>query len=725
MQSDGRSGFYEFFAGGGMARAGLGEGWKCLFANDFDAKKAESYRTNWGDAEFRLGDIAKLTAADLPSRADLAWASFPCQDVSLAGNGAGLAGERSGTFWAFWTLMSALRSEGRQPKLIALENVPGLLSSGKGKDFPEVVQSLVALGYRVGAMVIDAERFVPQSRPRLFIVAADRRLPIVPTLVSAKPETWTTPKALAAAVARLPQYSASQWLWWRLSQPPHRTISLADIIEERPQGVDWNSDGETERLLSMMSPLNRAKVESARLRGGRHVGTAYRRTRPDGRGGKMQRAEVRFDGIAGCLRAPGGGSSRQIVILIENGKVRSRLLSPREGARLMGLPDSYVLPQRYNDAYHLVGDGVVAAVALWLRRELLDVLLPESVSQAKPLSASAVIDFRKALLLSNVGAMTSVELCAGAGGQALGIEQAGFAHKALVEIDQHACATLRANRPEWNVLEHGVEQFNGAAFKGIDLLAGGLPCPPFSVAGKQLGTSDERNLFPHGLRIASELKPRAIFFENVRGILDPAFSDYRKFITRQLQGLGYWVDWKLLQSSDYGVPQLRPRVVLLALEKGVETFFKWPEARLAGAPSVGETLFDLMLRNGWRGAAEWSKNASKIAPTIVGGSKKHGGPDLGPTRARRAWAELGVNGKSIAPEAPEKDFAGMPRLTVRMVARLQGFPDSWEFSGKKTNAYRQVGNAFPPPVARAVALQIRNALAARDHAEKSLILKAM
>ncbi|NRB19018.1 MAG: DNA cytosine methyltransferase [Rhodobacteraceae bacterium] len=311
--------------------------------------------------------------------------------------------------------------------------------------------------------------------------------------------------------------------------------------------------------------------------------------------------------------------------------------------------------------------------------------------------------------------LTSVELCAGAGGQALGLEKAGFDHTALVEIDKHCCATLRHNRPAWNVLEEDVRLFKERAsdFAGIDLLAGGLPCPPFSVAGKQLGEKDERNLFDDALDIVDASRPKAVMIENVRGFLDAVFLDYREKLKKQLGKLGYTTDWRLLNASDYGVPQLRPRVVIIALRKEYNDQFCWPDPLPHNPATVGETLIDLMKARGWRGADEWMKQASEIAPTIVGGSKKHGGPDLGPTRSRKAWASLGVEGRTIAPEAPDPFHNDMPRLTVRMVARLQGFPDDWHFTGAKTNAYKQVGNAFPPPVAQAVATQLKAAIAKR------------
>ena len=307
------------------------------------------------------------------------------------------------------------------------------------------------------------------------------------------------------------------------------------------------------------------------------------------------------------------------------------------------------------------------------------------------------------IIYSHMKQITAVELCAGAGGQALGLEQAGFHHAALVEIDPNCCDTLKFNREGWNVIQQDLRKFDGKPYKGVDLLAGGLPCPPFSVAGKQLGDADERNLFPEGIRLVREIRPRAVMIENVRGIMDAVFEDYRQYISGEIASLGYRTDWRLLNASDYGVPQLRPRVVFIALRKDIKGGFPWPAPSLLPPPTVGKTLHDLISAKRWKMANEWCKHADQVAPPIVGGSKKHGGPDLGPTRSKRAWASLGVDGMGIANDAPDADFVGMPRLTVRMVARLQGFPDNWHFSGRKTAAYRQIGNAFPPPVAKAVA----------------------
>jgi len=313
---------------------------------------------------------------------------------------------------------------------------------------------------------------------------------------------------------------------------------------------------------------------------------------------------------------------------------------------------------------------------------------------------------------SRSSGLTTLELCAGAGGQALGLEHAGIEHAGLVELDKSACATLRLNRPGWNVIERDLNTFDGSPFKGVDIISGGLPCPPFSIAGKQLGKQDERNLFPVMIRLVDQIRPRAVMIENVRGILDAVFKDYRGCLAGELSKLGYEPGWKLMNASDFGVPQLRPRVVFVAVRKDLAEYFSWPQAPDDPPKTVGETLCDLMAANGWKGAREWAKQANEIAPTVVGGSHKHGGPDLGPTRARKAWATLGVDGLGIANEAPARDYVGMPRLTVRMVARIQGFPDDWQFAGGKTQTYRQIGNAFPPPFARAVAGQLKACLCA-------------
>lgn len=305
---------------------------------------------------------------------------------------------------------------------------------------------------------------------------------------------------------------------------------------------------------------------------------------------------------------------------------------------------------------------------------------------------------------------TCLELCAGGGGQAIGLERVGFSHAGLLEIDGDACATLKKNRPSWNVIQQDIKKFDARDYCGVDLVAAGLPCPPFSRAGKQLGHADERNLFPDAMRIIEQCRPRVLLIENVRGILDDVFVGFRRELKETLGKLGYKSGWRLHNACDFGVPQLRPRAVFIGVLREYSADFRWPKKSFAPPQPVFKVLKDLMLSRGWKGFERWSKLANAIAPTIVGGSKKHGGPDLGPTRARKAWAALGVDGLGIANEPPALSFTGMPKLTLEMVAILQGFPDDWQFCGGKTSAYRQIGNAFPPPVAAALGRSIRRCL---------------
>lgn len=377
--------FYEFFAGGGMARAGLGEHWNCLFANDFSPMKGHAYRNNWhGGLDLLVEDINKITSKQLPDQADLVWASFPCQDLSLAGGYKGIGGEddvtqtRSGTFWPFWRLMRSLMTENRAPRIIVLENVYGVLTSNKGKDFASIGTVLSDAGYRFGAMMIDAVHFVPQSRPRVFIVAVHPTVELSQQLVSQTPLTPWHPERMVTAFNGLSAKAQELWLWWNLPLPDKRLITFTDIIDEEPVGVKWDSPEKTKLLLSMMTEANLSKVKAAMKSGQRIVGGLYKRTRIDDNGIKAQRAEVRFDGIAGCLRTPAGGSSRQSILVVEGDQVRSRLLSPREAARLMGLPDTYKLPENYNDAYHIAGDGVVVPVVSHLSRFIFEPILSES-----------------------------------------------------------------------------------------------------------------------------------------------------------------------------------------------------------------------------------------------------------------------------------------------------------------------------------------------------------
>lgn len=365
--------FYEFFAGGGMARSGLGETWDCIFANDFSEQKAKSYRANWGGDHLVVEDINKIPATNIPGHADLAWASFPCQDLSLAGNGAGLNGARSGTFWGFLKIIQDLKSEGRQPSMIVLENVYGTLTSHEGKDFEAIAKSIAGEGYNFGAIVMDAVQFVPQSRPRVFIICIDEKLAIPDNIICERASPAWHPEKVICAYNALPKKIKSKWKWWKMPEPNQPLITLGEIVEVDPQGVKWHTKDETQKLLTMMAPLHRHKVLSAQQNGLLQVGTIYKRTR-DG----VQRAEVRFDGIAGCLRTPSGGSSRQTIIVVEGPSIRTRLISPREAARLMGLPENYILPSKYNDAYHLVGDGVVVPVVSHINQYILLPIINEN-----------------------------------------------------------------------------------------------------------------------------------------------------------------------------------------------------------------------------------------------------------------------------------------------------------------------------------------------------------
>jgi DNA (cytosine-5)-methyltransferase 1 len=383
MKSDHQMTFLEFFAGGGMVRAGLGENWSCLFANDFDVKKCAAYRTNWGHEEIKHDDVRNITTDELLGEVDLAWASFPCQDLSLAGGGAGLKGERSGTFWPFWSLMTELNQECRAPNIIVLENVCGTLSSHGGKDFAAICGALNSEGYRYGAVVIDAALFVPHSRPRLFIIAVKTGVEIPQGLATSGPhELWHT-KALLTAHRKLQSKLKKNWLWWDIPIPVSRTTNFSDLIEERPESVSWHTSEETSRLLAMMSDVNLEKVREAKRSGKKKVGALYKRTRRDEVGRKVQRAEIRFDDVAGCLRTPAGGSSRQLIVVVQGEKVRSRLISTRETARLMGLPDEYELPKNYNEAYHLTGDGVVAPVVRHLSNTLFEPIIALNIKKER------------------------------------------------------------------------------------------------------------------------------------------------------------------------------------------------------------------------------------------------------------------------------------------------------------------------------------------------------
>ena len=351
-----------------MARAGLGAAWRCLFANDFDSLKARTYQANWGADHMAQGDVWDLTADCLPEQADLAWASSPCQDFSLAGARAGLKGGRSSAFFGFWKLIQALNAQGRAPRAVVVENVVGLLSSRGGDDFVALCAALAAEGYLFGALEIDAAAFLPQSRPRVFVIAV--REPPSPALIGDSP--FQSP-AVRAGRARLPDHLKARWIDWAPVAPAPRNSDLASLLEP-DAAVTWRSAAQTRKLLDQMAPAHRAQVQAAVDSGQRRVGAVFRRSRTEN-GRTVQRAEVRFDGVAGCLRTPRGGSSRQMLVVVDKGQARSRLLSAREGARLMGLADDYVLPKAATGALHVIGDGVAVPVVRFLAERLLEPLL--------------------------------------------------------------------------------------------------------------------------------------------------------------------------------------------------------------------------------------------------------------------------------------------------------------------------------------------------------------
>ena len=361
--------FDDYFSGAGLVPAALlPAGWVSRFAIDINPVKGAVYSTNWGSHGLKIADVAQLTPGDIPpGRADLSWASFPCVDVSEAGRGVGLEGERSGTFWPYINLTKALKAEGRGPRVIAVENVVGLISGRDGRDFLAAVTALMDLGYVVGACVLDASDWLPQERKRVFIIGVDQDIPIPAGLTSSEPIGHFTPTNLRRIIAGLPPEPKAKWRWWALPTAPGRTADLVDILVDTPA---WDSPGKTVDLLHMLSPKSRLEVDKARESGVRVVGAGFRRTRSAG-----VQFEVRFDGICGCLRTASGGSSRQIILEIEGDRTRSRLMSPREAARAMGLNDTFNLPPALNDALSAMGDGVAVPCVQFLDRHLFRPLL--------------------------------------------------------------------------------------------------------------------------------------------------------------------------------------------------------------------------------------------------------------------------------------------------------------------------------------------------------------
>ena len=383
--------YLEFFAGGGMVRAGLGGRWKCQFANDFDPLKVQVYVDNWGGKEISQDDIQSVEAKDLGRRADLAWASFPCQDLSTAGNGLGLGqanGDRtrSGTFWAFIDLMNELKTHRRLPRIVVLENVVGLLTINGGEEFKAVIAALDQLGMRAGGVVVDARHFVPQSRQRVFIVGVSKTAKVADALVRDEPHPVWHPDPLVRAVGKLSGQCREQWMWLNLGPPPELKKTLNKIVKNKPVGVEWHAPAETKRLVAMMSDAHKKKLAEARNTGKRVVGTLSLRMRPS-HGKTVQRTEICFRGLAGCLRTPKGGGSRPRVIVVRGRNVRTRLLAPTEAAALMGLKARYQLPEVYDYAFRVIGDGVAVPVVAFLRGKLLTPLL-RSIKKSRGTDAS-------------------------------------------------------------------------------------------------------------------------------------------------------------------------------------------------------------------------------------------------------------------------------------------------------------------------------------------------
>ncbi len=372
--------YAEFFCGGGMVRAALDGVWDCVLANDIDPEKCMSYAENWGGSALVQGDVAALAASHLHQPIDLYWASSPCQDFSLAGKGLGLRGARSGVFDVWISKVQDAVASGFAPKIIAFENVVGLLSRKSGADFTHVVRALSALGYQVGALEIDAKVFLPQSRPRLFVIAVRADIDVSGMLDDQPNGLFHTAK-VQKYMATAPRDIKKSWCWWRHAQPDVQIASLASVLVDAPD-TRWLDRREVANLVSMMSAPSLGRLAQAKASGRPEVCTIYKRGRPDASGIVRQRAELRFDGFAGCLRTPAGGSSRQTILLVEGNQLRARLLSSREVARLMGLPETYKLPPRYNQTYKLAGDGVAVPIVQYLDQVIFQAALAAKSKQA-------------------------------------------------------------------------------------------------------------------------------------------------------------------------------------------------------------------------------------------------------------------------------------------------------------------------------------------------------
>ena len=365
-----------------MARLGLGDGWDCVFANDCDKFKQSSYTLNWADDHFDGRDVAQISASDLQGLADLAWASFPCQDLSQAGSKAGIGKAdasaddvtRSGAVWPFLKIIGGLAADGRHPALLAFENVVGLLNANGGADFRSLCTALSEIGYRFGAVVVDAAHFVPQSRPRVFVIAVRREVPIPSGLLADLPQLPWHPQTLLRARSGLSVTDADNWVWWSPGRPPAaKEFELEEIID-LSDDTGWNTDAATDRLIGMMSQSHLNRLAEAKILGHPVVGGLYLRMRPNGKEDNIQRAEIAFGATLGCLRTPKGGASRPRIIAVDGNRVRTRLLTVGEAAMLMGLGDDFILPETYQEGFRLMGDGVVPAVVRFLAARLLEPL---------------------------------------------------------------------------------------------------------------------------------------------------------------------------------------------------------------------------------------------------------------------------------------------------------------------------------------------------------------
>lgn len=359
----------EFFAGGGLARLGLSDQFEVAWANDVDTMKCQTWRQNFGPDGLVEGDVAAVRGDGFPARPALAWASFPCQDLSLAGDRAGLSGGRSGTLFAFIARIAEMRDRGDPPEVVVLENVKGLLSSHGGQDLAAIFLALQGLGYSAGCLEMDAAWFLPQSRSRIFIIAI-RNSTTVPAGLKSSPErlcVFQTP-AILKAESGLPEALKSSLIPWFVPAPTTQPPSLAEILDATDQ--DWWDTPRLTNFMQQVSPRHRDRLEAIRAIPGRHIGTMYRRIRRED-GVKQQRAEIRFDGKVGCLRTPAGGSSRQFWLVVEDGALKIRPINPRESMRLMGVPDSYLLPKGTLAGLKIAGDGVAVPVVAWLSEKLL------------------------------------------------------------------------------------------------------------------------------------------------------------------------------------------------------------------------------------------------------------------------------------------------------------------------------------------------------------------